>query len=78
MVLALLVAPFSLSHLLSPRLVRLLRLRNEVQKLVTGQAARLSEPSKSKAYLKNQYEQLLQSLMVSRRAVRLQKATDVC
>lgn len=44
---------------------RLLRLRSEVQRLITTQAGRISDPAKSSAYLKNQYEQILSVFTVS-------------
>lgn len=42
----------------------LLRLRSEIQKLITSQSARLTDSSKTTGYLRNQYEQLLQALTV--------------
>ena len=44
---------------------RLLRLRNEVDKLLTYQASKIADPEKQRAFLATHYEELLRALSVS-------------
>jgi len=44
---------------------RLLRLRNEVDKLLTYQASKITDPENQRAFLAAHYEELLQALSVS-------------
>lgn len=44
---------------------RLLRLRNEVDKLLTYQAGKMADPDKQRAFLATHYEEILRALSVS-------------
>lgn len=44
--------------------IRILRLRNELQKVMNAQAGRLPDRAKSNAYLSTQYETMLSGISV--------------